>query len=91
MTMKTGLQVFKRQFLQLVPLKEISWPGETQLKSLKSQDWLYSNLFDSDAVTYLPSVRYRLQILKELVERIQSQVRDPEQDVPLSFIFCCSF
>jgi hypothetical protein len=74
---------FKRQVLQLVPLRDLRWPRNRDLTSLECQEWLYSSLFDNDSVKYLPPVRYQLQVLKELLSRIEETV-DSDQNVRMS-------
>ncbi|KIW02146.1 uncharacterized protein PV09_06631 [Verruconis gallopava] len=84
-TMATGkfheaLDRFRRQYFQLVDTKELAWPPHDTLRDLKSQTWLFKNLFDIENITYLPPERYRLRVLKQLLRSIEDSICDPEED-----------
>jgi hypothetical protein len=75
------LQIFKRQYLQLVEFKDLLWPPKQCLRLAKTQAWLFQELFDQDASKYLPPDRYQLRVLKQLLEAIEASIEDPEEDV----------
>ena len=72
---------FKRQYLQLIEPKDLSWPAHDTLRNIDLQTWLYYNLFDTDSKVYLPPERYRLRVLKQLLKSIEESITDPEEDV----------
>jgi protein-lysine N-methyltransferase EEF2KMT len=75
------LEVFRREVLQLVPFKSLQWPESRQLKSISVQEWLFDSLFDPEKVPHMAPPRYRIQILKSLLIRIESESTDTEEDV----------
>jgi hypothetical protein len=78
---EAGLQIFKRQYLQLVDIKDLRWPSKQCLKLPKTQGWLFQEVFDQAASQYLPPERYQLRVLKQLLEVLEASVEDPEEDV----------
>jgi protein-lysine N-methyltransferase EEF2KMT len=77
-----NLEIFRRQYLQLVPISQLRYPPVDVLKRIEVQNWLFSNLFDDNATLYVaPSTVYRLQVLKELLARIEDAFIDPDKDV----------
>jgi hypothetical protein len=77
----TSLDLFKRQFLQLVPIRDLQWPQPAVLKEITAQRWLYTHLFDSNNVKYSPPERYQLQVLEQLLKTIEEAISDPDEDV----------
>lgn len=75
------LQLFKRQYFQLLRPELLTWPDATVLKSLEVQQWLFEQLFDVEAIDFPPHERYQLRVLKELMSKVVCAVNDPEEDV----------
>jgi hypothetical protein len=84
---KDELEIFKRQYLQLVDVKHLRWPSDTTLRHSDSQSWLYHELFEQSTSKYLLPERYQLRVLKLLFERIEHSVQDPEEDVGAFLLF----
>jgi hypothetical protein len=77
------IQRFRRQYFQLLDLKDLSWPAKEALRSIETQEWLYVNLFNADSVTHPPPKRYQLRVLKQLLRLIEESIEDPDEDVRL--------
>jgi hypothetical protein len=77
----SALQLFKRQYLQLLDPKVLAWPPTDILRHLVAQTWLLEHLFDANTVQYLPPERYQRRVLKKLFELVESSVLDPDEDV----------
>jgi hypothetical protein len=75
------LQRFKRQYFQLLPIQQFQWPASSLLKKSRVQAWVYSNLFDQKLLKYSPPERYQIQILKQIISRIESVIDDSDEDV----------
>lgn len=72
---------FYRQYLQQV--NEPCFPPAKTLLNSYVQDQIYRNMFDP-SLSNIPPVSYRKRILKTITDRIESAIRDPDEDV-------CSF
>lgn len=83
MSASTDLQlvVFRRQYLQLFEPDFLLWPPKQLLRDAGVQTWLYNNLFNAERISYLPSERYQLRVLKPLLAKIEKSFQDPEEDV----------
>lgn len=94
------LDLFARQYFQLIPLGQLHWPGSDALRPLKHQEWLYRHLFATqvgvgivDAGStplyshYRPPVGYQVKVLKELVDRILASFTNHDEDVSFKFAF----
>lgn len=81
------LQLFERQYLQLLPLQYLTWPAPESIRSARSQEWAYKYCFDVDTNAYLPPSRYRFSALKRLVAEIERSIVDPEEDVRMSIFY----
>ncbi|KAK7538559.1 putative methyltransferase-domain-containing protein [Phyllosticta citribraziliensis] len=74
------LQIFCRQYLQLVDADSLAWPASQVLKKAHVQQWLFQHMFDQDWTQYLPPERYQARVLKKLMTRIEEAIEDPEED-----------
>jgi hypothetical protein len=72
---------FRRQYLQLLEPRELSWPSREAIRNIETQTWLYDNLFNAANFTYLPPARYQLRVLKHLLQLIEEAIEDPDEDV----------
>lgn len=75
------LQLFKRQYFQLLRPETLTWPDANVLKKLDVQKWLYEQLFNVENINFPPPERYQLRVLKELMSKVESAISDPEEDV----------
>jgi hypothetical protein len=76
--MDPSLTSFYRQYLQQV--NEPVFPTARTLLDPYVQEQIYHYMFESSQAN-LPPVRYRKRILKTIIERIESAVEDPDEDV----------
>jgi hypothetical protein len=77
----SALDLFRRQYFQLLDLQELTWPPRDVLRSITAQQWLYNRLFNTNEITYMPPKRYQFRVLKKLLQLIEASVEDPEEDV----------
>lgn len=75
------LEKFKRQYLQIVAFKGLSWPAREDVRSIYAQTWLYNNLLDKSTQRFLPPERYQIRVLKQLMKTIEDAMIDPDEDV----------
>ena len=75
------LKIFVRQVLQLVPLQQLCWPSPDELRSVKSQHYIWERCFRTGETAFLPPERYRYAVLKALLRRVEDAIVDPEEDV----------
>ena len=77
----TPVELFKRQFLQLVDPEELKLPRKELLRLPDTQAQIYNDLFDVSRIIYVPPERYRFRVLKVLVKALEDAIEDPEEDV----------
>jgi hypothetical protein len=80
------LEVFRRQYLQLLPASRLRYPPSSVLKGIHAQKQLFSDLFDDNAAQPMAPPAYRLQVLKALLRRIEAAFVDADQDVRASHV-----
>jgi len=73
------LNKFKRQYLQLQG--KIIYPENQFLQDSNFQEALYKDIFLEGALKHPPPNRYRLRILKKLLQRIEESITDWEEQV----------
>ena len=87
------LELFRRQYFQLLPPEQIVFPPDNILKEPAFQVALMGKVFGNESHVYHPSNRYRLRILKAIIGKIEASFQDPDEDVrvpcwsDLGFVF----
>ena len=81
--MDTSFQVelLRRQYLQLQDPSQLSIPARNVIKKPKVQAQIFDTMFREGNLAYEPPDRYKLRVLKKLLEAIEAAVEDPEEDV----------
>ena len=79
----TPVELYKRQFLQLVDPEELTLPRKELLRLPDTQAQIYSDLFDASRIVYVPPERYQFRVLKNLLKALEDAIEDPEEDVGL--------
>lgn len=74
---------FYRQYLQ--QLNEPAYPPANVLIEPAIQEQVSSTMFDGTHGAHLPPLSYQRRILKTLTEAIESAIKDPDEDVCISF------
>jgi hypothetical protein len=77
------IELMRRSYLQLVDPRQVPMPAGTVLKTPEIQAQVYRTMFRSEAVPFPPPPRYRLCVLKRIVELVELAVSeaDPDEDV----------
>lgn len=75
------LQLFHRQYQQLLDLPHLTWPADEHLRNAGAQEWIYERCFQDTSNAVLPPERYRLRVLKPLLSKIEKAIVDPDEDV----------
>jgi hypothetical protein len=86
------LELFRRQYLQLLPLEQLAFPPAHLLKAASVQAWLYEKLFKEEAGTFvgadtsnerrhyvLPS-RYKTKVLKAIISRLEASISESNKN-----------
>jgi hypothetical protein len=74
---------FKNQYLQQLSPQDLSYPPLDVLRRESTQQQLWTSIFCEDALNYPPPERYEARVLKELLQRIEESIVDPDEDVGL--------
>jgi hypothetical protein len=77
------IELMRRSYLQLVDPRQVPMPSGSVLKAPEIQAQIYRTMFRNEAVLFPPPPRYRLRVLKRIVELVELAVSeaDPEEDV----------
>lgn len=76
-----SVELFTRQYLQLVGPEELTFPRKELLKLPDTQVLIYNDMFDEARIKYAPPERYKFRVLKRLVKALEDAIEDPEEDV----------
>lgn len=74
------IELLRRQYFQVVEPSQLLLPPKVVLKRSDVQSSIYNSLFH-ESVIYSPSERYKLRVLKLLVDAMTQAVDEPEEDV----------
>lgn len=77
------IELFRRQYFQLIDPKQLHFPHMDVLKLPQVQEEIYSRFFSEAKISFLPPARYRFRVLKALIDVLQEAFHDPEEDVRL--------
>ena len=83
------VELFRRQYLQLMNPDQLSMPSITTLRSADIQAQIYQSMFSKDIMKHPPSKRYQYRVLKRLVDLLERSIQDPDEDVGLSYRTYC--
>ena len=75
-----SLELLRRQFMQAVDHEHLTLPSARVLVDPKTQSFIYNRMFNLGPTTQ-PAERYRLRVLKSIIERVEEGIQDPDQDV----------
>jgi hypothetical protein len=86
------LELFRRQYRQLLPLEQLAFPPGHLLKAASVQAWLYDELFKEDIGAFagagtsnesrhyeLPS-RYKAKVLKAIISRLEASISESNKN-----------
>ncbi len=79
--MEESLELFRRQYLQLLPPDQVAFPSDHIIKDPAFQRALYERIFSPESQTYHPPDRYRLRMLKAIISKIDACFDDLDEDV----------
>ena len=77
------IELYRRQYLQLIDPQHLVVPHLDVLRLPQVQEEIYSKLFSDKNIPFLPPARYRFRVLKSLIDILQEAFQDPEEDVRL--------
>ncbi|KUJ18060.1 uncharacterized protein LY89DRAFT_684000 [Mollisia scopiformis] len=81
------LDRFCRQYLQV--LQDLEYPSGENLRNYEFQQDIYNRLFADDAAKHPSPARYRVRVLKELVQRIEASIQDWDNEAVSDDIMSC--
>jgi protein-lysine N-methyltransferase EEF2KMT len=77
--MDPALTQFYRQYLQQI--HELSYPAPKVLLQPYAQEQIFHYMFDGSHGSPLPPVNYQRRVLKTILDKIESAIQDPDEDV----------
>lgn len=58
-------------------------PSSEELILPQTQAYIFATMFNSESLSFIPSVRYQFRVLKMIIAALENSVVDPEEDVCL--------
>ena len=80
-TIYQGLELLRRQYFQLWDLEQLTLPSMDIIRLPEVQAFIFESMFKGDNLKYTPPDRYKIRVLKRLVNLIDNAIVDPEEDV----------
>ena len=74
-------ELLKRQYLQLLDPEKLSIPPPELIRLPHVQAQIYETMFRDGCLPFSPPDRYKLRVLKKLVQQMEDAIIDPEEDV----------
>lgn len=75
------LELLRRQYLQLLNPEQLCLPAADLIRLPFVQAQIYETMFRDIRLSFSPPDRYKLRVLKMLVQRMEDAIADPEEDV----------
>ena len=75
------LELLRRQYLQLWEPDKLNLPSMDIIRLPEIQASIFESIFREDNLKYTPPDRYKIRVLKKLVDMIERAIVDPEEDV----------
>ena len=75
------VELLRRQYFQCLAPESLTLPNVEVLILPKTQNRIYSCMFDESVLKFPPPVRYRFRVLKKIVAALEAAIKDPEEDV----------
>ena len=75
------VELLRRQYLQLIDPDQLTLPSKGLLRVPKIQANIYHSMFEQSKLPFTPPERYKLRVLKRIVNALEDAVVDPEVDV----------
>lgn len=75
------VELLRRQYFQLIDIEQLTLPSKDLLRLPETQARIYNCLFNESNIVYPPPDRYRIRVLKRLVNALEEAIVDPEEDV----------
>lgn len=85
------VQLLKRQYLQLLDPEQLSLPPPDVIRLPYVQAQIYKTMFREGCLPFSPPDRYKLRVLKMLVQRMEAAIADLEEDVGSPILLRCFF
>lgn len=79
--MEESLELFRRQYFEMLPLEQMTFPSDDVLKQAHFQVGLYQRLSNPGPSSNRLSDRYKLRILRAILFRLESLMSEPDEDV----------
>lgn len=83
------VELLRRQYLQVLDPKELTFPESSILRLPDTQQEIYDGLFKEGGVAFDPPIRYQYRVLKKIVHELENAILDPDEDVCPGF--CVDF
>ena len=79
--MDQEVDLLKRQYLQLIEPDQLSIPALEGMRKPGLQARIFQSMFEEGSIAYPPPDRYKIRVLKKLIDCMEKAIIDPEEDV----------
>ena len=77
------VEILRRQYLQMLEPDKLTLPSSEELILPQTQAYIFATMFNSESLSFVPSVRYQFRVLKKIIAALEKSVVYPEEDVCL--------
>lgn len=95
MNVEQEVELLRKQYQQLLEPDKLAIPTSTIMRKPQIQAQIYETMFKEGVLSFPPPDRYKLRVLKKIVESMEKAIEDPDEDVGCpyiaTFLFCVCF
>ena len=81
MNVEQDVELLRRQYQQLLEPEKLDIPPSAIMRKPQVQVQIYETMFKEGGLSFPPPDRYKLRVLKKLLESMEKAIEDPEEDV----------
>ena len=81
MIMEPAVDLLRREYIQLLEPDKVTIPAPNLIRVPHVQRQIFQSIFQEGSLAFPPPDRYKLRVLKKLIESMERAIKDPEEDV----------
>ena len=81
MNIEPAVDLLRREYIQLLEPDKLTIPAPSLIRVPHIQRQIFLSTFQEGSLTFSPPDRYKIRVLKKLIESMEKAIKDPEEDV----------
>ncbi|MCJ1236722.1 hypothetical protein MMC14_004704 [Varicellaria rhodocarpa] len=78
--MEPAVDLLRREYIQLLEPDKVTIPAPNLIRVPHVQRQIFQSIFQEGSLAFPPPDRYKLRVLKKLIESMERAIKDPEED-----------